>query len=214
MKISRNWLQNFFDSKLPSTAELADAITFHAFEIDGCEQKDGDEVLDIKITPNRGHDAQSHRAIAKEVSAILKMPIKQEIDPMGQGFVERFAAAPRTEAVAVTLEDPSLSPRYIAGYMRGVKVGPSPAWLKNSLEAIGQRSINNVVDATNLVMFNIGQPMHAFDADKLEQIDGKFHIVVRKARAGEKLLALDYKEYEFADSMLVIADGNKDVPVG
>lgn len=214
MLISRNWLQNFFDAPLPPTSELSDAITFHAFEIDGVEKKGNDEILDIKVTPNRGHDCLSHRGIAREVSAILNIPFKANIDPLGKGFAERFAAAPRTDMVAVTLEDPSLSPRYIAGYIRGVKVGPSPEWLKNSLESIGQRSINNVVDATNLVMFNTGQPLHAFDAGKLEQKDGKFHIVVRKARAGESLLALDQKQYALTDSMLVIADGNKDVPVG
>src|SRR3569623_984288 len=214
MKISRNWLQNYFDVKLPTMSELCDAITFHAFEIDGVESKDGDDILDIKITPNRGHDALSHRGIAKEVSAILKMPIKAEIDPMEAGFKERFDAVPKTGAVAVTLEEPSLSPRYIAGYIKGVKVGPSPDWLKDSLEAIGQRSINNVVDATNLVMFNLGQPMHAFDAGKLTQKDSTFHIVVRKARAGERLMALDQKEYSLAESTLVIADGNKDEAIG
>ena len=214
MLISKNWLQNFFASALPDTDALAEAITFHAFEIDGIDKKESGDVLDIKITPNRGHDALSHRGIAKEVSAILKMPIKAEIDPMGAGFKERFDAVPKTGAVAVTLEEPSLSPRYIAGYIKGVKVGPSPDWLKDSLEAIGQRSINNVVDATNLVMFNLGQPMHAFDAGKLTQKDSTFHIVVRKARAGERLMALDQKEYSLAESTLVIADGNKDEAIG
>lgn len=214
MKISKNWLQNFFTDKLPSTQELADAITFHAFEIDGVENENSDDVLDIKVTPNRGHDALSHRGIAKEVSAILKMPLKAEVDPMGQGFKERFEVSPKTELVAVTLEDASLSPRYIAGLIKGVKVGPSPEWLKNSLEAIGQRSINNVVDATNLVMFNLGQPMHAFDAGMLSQKEGAYHIVVRKAKLGEKLLALDQKEYALSESTLVIADGNKDKTIG
>ena len=218
MLISRNWLQNFFASKLPSTEELADAITFHAFEIDGIEKKGGDDILDIKITPNRGHDALSHRGIAKEVSAILKMPIKNDplakLAPQQRSVAEPATSETFAQALSITLEDPSLSPRYIAGYMKGVKVGPSPEWLKNSLESIGQRSINNIVDATNYVMFNIGQPMHAFDAGKLTEKDGKFHIVVRKARAGEKLLALDQKEYPLTDSMLVIADGNKDEVVG
>ncbi|HEV8677296.1 MAG TPA: phenylalanine--tRNA ligase subunit beta, partial [Candidatus Paceibacterota bacterium] len=214
MKISKNWLQNFFDGKLPATSELCDAITFHAFEIDGVEGKGGDDILDIKVTPNRGHDALSHRGIAKEVSAILKMPIKADIDPMGKGFADRFAQAPRTDAVSITLEDPALSPRYIAAYIKGVKVGPSPEWLKSGLEAIGQRSINNIVDATNLVMFNLGQPMHAFDAGKLEQKGGRYHIVVRRAKAGEKLLALDQKEYALDESTLVIADGNRDEAVG
>jgi phenylalanyl-tRNA synthetase beta chain len=86
----------------------------------------------------------------------------------------------------ITLEDATLCPRYIAGYIKGVKVGPSPDWLKQGVESIGQRSINNVVDATNVVMFNIGQPLHAFDAGKLTQKDGKFHIVVRKAAKAKK----------------------------
>jgi phenylalanyl-tRNA synthetase beta subunit len=226
MKISRNWLQNFFDAKLPGTQELADAITFHAFEIDGIENRGNDDVLDIKITPNRGHDALSHRGIAKEVSAILKMPFKANTDPLS--WPKQYPVAePATsegvaQALAITLEDPTLSPRYIAGYMKGVKVGPSPEWLKNSLESIGQRSINNVVDATNLVMFNIGQPMHAFDAGKLAGAPSSvtaahrppYHLVVRKARAGEKLLALDQKEYALNESVLVIADGNRDEAIG
>src|SRR3569623_46690 len=203
MKISRNWLQNYFDAKLPTTSELCDAITFHAFEIDGVESKDGDDILDIKITPNRGHDALSHRGIAKEVSAILKMPFKTGIDPLSVSRLsqsegktwpsgpERPSGGNAAETISLTLEDPTLSPRNIAGYIKGVKVGPSPDWLKNSLEAIGQRSINNVDDATNYVMFNIGQPMHAFDASKLSQKDGKNHIVERRARAEEKISAHD-----------------------
>jgi phenylalanyl-tRNA synthetase beta chain len=210
MKISRNWLQNSFGTPLPDATTLSEALTFHAFEIDGIEN----DVLDVKVTPNRGHDCLSHRGIAKELSAILQIPMKAELDPLGKGFKERFLAAPQTDAVAVTLEDPALSPRYIAGHIKHVKVGPSPEWLKASLESIGQRSINNIVDATNLVMFNTGQPLHAFDAGELMQKDGKFHIVVRKAREGEKLVALDGKEYALTDSMLVIADGNKDAPVG
>ncbi len=214
MLISRNWLSNFFDTPLPATDAVADALTFHAFEIDGIEKKNGDDILDVKVTPNRGHDCLSHRGIAKEVSAILKMPFKAGIDPLGSVFKDRFMAAPRTDAVSITLEDASLSPRYIAGYMKGVKVGPSPDWLKSSLEAIGQRSINNVVDATNLVMFNTGQPLHAFDALRLTQKLNKYHIVVRKAREGEKIMALDNKEYELNESMLVIADGNEDKAIG
>jgi phenylalanyl-tRNA synthetase beta chain len=235
MLISKNWLQNFFASKLPSTEELADAITFHAFEIDGIEKKEGDDILDVKITPNRGHDALSHRGIAGEVAAILNIQIKPEIDPLRRGSnadggaLQRDGAKPEqisskkfaypesalnAEAISITLEDPALSPRYIAAYIKGVKVGPSPDWLKGGLVAIGQRSINNIVDATNLVMFNIGQPMHAFDAGKLKAVDGKFHIVVRKARAGEKISALDNKEYSLSESMLVIADGNADAAIG
>jgi len=208
MLVSRHWLEKFFDTELPPADNLAEALTFHAFEIDGIQKSGDDDVLDVKVTPNRGHDALSHRGIAKELSAILKLPLAH--DPLD----DVPALAPITPAVSITLEDAILCPRYIAGYIRGVKVGPSPDWLKRNLEAIGQRSINNIVDATNFVMFNTGQPLHAFDAGKLKEADGKYHIVVRKARAGEKMLALDAKEYTLADSMLVIADGNKDEAIG
>ena len=221
MKVSHHWLQKFFDEPLPDVAALADALTFHAFEIDGIENFGDDSILDVKVTPNRGHDALSHRSIAKELSAILKLPFAH--DPFGAPEIPDFSVAGLQgdaaksnsfPAVSVTLEDPALSPRYIAGYIKGVKVGPSPAWLKRNLESIGQRSINNVVDATNFVMFNTGQPLHAFDAGKLSQKDGRYHIVVRKARKGEKLLALDGKTYDLNDSQLIIADGNADVPIG
>jgi phenylalanyl-tRNA synthetase beta chain len=211
MKVSRKWLNNFFSEEIPPPKELANTLTFHVFEIEGIFAND---VLDVKVTPNRGHDCLSHRGVAKELSAILKLAIKPDVDPLGAGFKQRFEQAPTTDIVSVTLEDPSLSPRYIAAHIKGVKVAPSPDWLRESLEAVGQRSINNVVDATNLVMFNIGQPLHAFDAGKLQMKDDKYHIVVRKARAGEKLNALDGKEYELEDRMLVIADGNKDEPIG
>src|SRR3989344_4355512 len=165
MKISRNWLQTYFNDPLPDAAALSDALTFHAFEIESVDtiiyDSAEDSILDVKVTPNRGHDCLSHRGIAKELSAILMLPIK------GDPLRTQISLDPITEAVSVSIEEPTLCRRYIAGYMRGVKVGPSPEWLKNALESIGQRSINNVVDATNYVMFNLGQPLHAFDAGQL-----------------------------------------------
>lgn len=208
MLISKHWLQKFFDTELPDTDALASAIMLHAFEIDGVEQKGNDEVLDVKITPNRGHDALSHRGIAKEVSAILKIPLTR--DPLAETPV----LAPVATEIQVTIENPDFCSRYIAGYIKNVSVGPSPEWLKRNLEALGQRSINNIVDATNFVMFNTGQPLHAFDASKLVQKGGTFSIAVRQARAGEKMLALDKKEYEFTEAMSVIADSNKDEAIG
>ena len=204
MLISRHWLQKFFDTELPEAQELAEALTFHVFEI---EKIEGD-TLDVKVTPNRGHDCFSHRGIAKELSAILKLPLAK--DPL-QGTP---TLAPTTDRVSVSIEEPTLSKRYIAGYIEGVTVGPSPAWLKEALEKIGQRSINNVVDATNYVMFDLGQPLHAFDAGKLREVSGTYAISVRKARAGEKMLALDGKEYVLSDSTLVIADKHKDSAIG
>ncbi len=207
MRISRAWLQKYFDAKLPDTPALADALTFHAFEIEGVEKIAGDEMLDVKVTPNRGHDCLCHRGIAKELSAILELPIAS--DPLA----EKPNLSPKTDAVSVSIRN-QLCSRYIAGYIRGVSVGPSPAWLRERLEALGQRSINNVVDATNFVMFNVGQPLHAFDAGKLKTKNGAYAIGVRSARSGEVMQALDEKRYELAESMLVIADENEDEAIG
>lgn len=212
MKISRDWLQKYFLAPLPPADELADALTFHAFEI---ESVVGD-ILDVKITPNRGHDCLAYRGIAKEISAILHVPLAS--DPLR----EIPTLEPVTDKVSVLIEDTELAPRYIAGFIRGVNIGPSPEWLVKRLETMGQKSINNVVDATNFVMFNIGQPLHAFDASKLRPGDPSaaiqgspvYAIEVRKAREGETLHALDEKEYALRPSMLVISDKNADAAIG
>lgn len=196
MKISRNWLQTFFDAPLPDGEMLGSALTFHAFEIESVE---GD-ILDVKVTPNRGHDALSHRGIAKELSAILNLPLKS--DPLRETCV----LEPATEKIRVSIENPELCSRFTGAYITGVKVGPSPEWLRSALEGIGQRSINNVVDATNYVMFGLGQPLHAFDAGKLTEQNGIRSLVVRTAKKGEKMLGLDDKEYTLEPWMLAIAD--------
>jgi phenylalanyl-tRNA synthetase beta chain len=175
---------------------LADALTFHAFEIESVE---GD-MLDVKITPNRGHDCLSYRGIANELSAILKLPLGS--DPLNDGFTKPFTS---TESVSVVIES-DLCRRYIAGYVKGVKVGPSPEWLVRRLEAMGQKSINNVVDATNFVMFNIGQPLHAFDKSKTKNQNAKVQINIKKLGASETFVALDERAYELPAGMLVIAD--------
>src|SRR3989338_8343613 len=208
MKISRNWLQTFFTAPLPDAQTLADALTFHAFEIESVEN----EILDVKVTPNRGHDCLSHRGIAKELSAILNIPMK------GDPLREPMSGFTKSRHGEVSIDTP-LCARYIAGYIKGVKVGASPDWLRKNLESIGQKSINNIVDAANFVMFNIGQPLHAFDAGKIgkrQEAIGKseFRIQVRDAKKGEKMLALDAKEYVLSESMLVIADGNADAVIG
>jgi phenylalanyl-tRNA synthetase beta chain len=201
MKVSKLWLDKFFDAPLPGAEVLSDALTFHAFEIDGIDKVGGDDVLDVKVTPNRGHDALSHRGIAKELSAILQIPMTHD------SFTSASDLSKTTDAVTVTIDTP-LCKRYIAGYIKGVKVGPSPKWLQERLEAIGQRSINNVVDATNFVMFNTGQPLHAFDAAKLKIENGKLNITVRAARPEENITALDNKSYILNDTMMVISNAD------
>jgi len=208
MKVSYKWLQKYFDEPLPSVEELSDAITFHAFEIDGVEDINGDQVLDVKVLPDRSHDCLSHRGIAKEIAVILDRKLSS--DPLQLKPI----LEPITDTVVISIENPELCNRYIAGVMKGVKVGPSPEWLKERLEAIGQRSINNIVDATNFVMFNSGQPLHAFDASKIKEENGKRSIRVRYAREGEKMIALDQKEYALTETMLVISDHLKDEAIG
>ncbi len=205
MKISRNWLQEYFTDPLPNAEALADALTFHAFEIDGIEKVGTDDVLDVKVTPNRGHDCLSHWGIAKELSAILKL--SRSRDPLFNFSAEDGVMF--GEGISVTVADPNVCKRYIAARITGVKVGPSSPWLKERLESIGQRSINNIVDATNFVMFNIGQPMHAFDIGKLESKN----ITVRSAREGERFVSLDNKEYALSSSNLVIANGEDAIGV-
>ncbi|MBV9159244.1 MAG: phenylalanine--tRNA ligase subunit beta [Candidatus Kaiserbacteria bacterium] len=203
MKISREWLQRFFNDPLPESAALAEALTFHAFEIESIEN----DILDVKVTPNRGHDALSHRGIAKEIAAILNLPIKA--DPLRQPV----SLEPKTDALKIEIVEPALCRRYTACLIRNVNVGPSPDWLRVALESIGQRSINNVVDATNFVLFDLGQPLHAFDAGQIT-FSEQHRIRVRKAKGGETMLALDDKEYAFADSMLLITDAANDSAIG
>ncbi|MBI4370768.1 MAG: phenylalanine--tRNA ligase subunit beta [Elusimicrobia bacterium] len=156
-----------------------------------------DDVLDVEIAPNRP-DALSHRGLARELAAALGKPLK----PLPAAALAAASGA----AFPVSVEDAAACPYYSARLIEGVKVGPSPAWLKSRLEAIGLKPINNVVDATNFVLHDVGQPLHAFDADKL----AGNRIVVRRAKAGETLLALDHKIYPLA-GCLTIADADKSV---
>ena len=204
MKVSKDWLQTFFDTPLPDALALAEALTFHAFEVESVEN----DVLDVKVTPNRGHDCLCHRGLAKELSAILDRPMKND------DLRQKIELHPKTALVSVAIEDPVLCPRYIAALVRGIKVRPSPAWLQERLASIGQRPINNIVDATNYVMFRLGQPLHAFDANRLTMKDSKFNIQVRKARMGETIKTLDGKDYALSDEMLLIVDGTTDRPIG
>lgn len=203
MKVSRAWLQKYFVTELPGVGEIADAYTFHAFEI---EETLGD-MLDVKVLPNRAADCLSHRGLAKELGAILDMPLAK--DPLRESLPD----FPTTNSLSVSIEDGEKCLRYMGAVVRGVKVGPSPDWLQEALESVGQRSINNVVDATNYVMLNIGQPLHAFDADKLAVRDGKYAIGVRSAHVGEKITTLSNEEYELGAERVVITDANADLPI-
>ncbi|XHR28409.1 MAG: phenylalanine--tRNA ligase subunit beta [Chthoniobacteraceae bacterium] len=152
-------------------------------------------VLDVEVTPNRP-DLLSHVGMAREIATLLEKPLRIPEAILG---CKSTPSAPAGDAIA--LEAPESCPFYTARAIRGVKVGPSPAWLRGKLESVGLRSINNIVDVTNYVMLELGQPLHAFDQAKLQG-----GIRVRPAASGEKFLALDGKTYELGSQHLVIAD--------
>ena len=199
MFISYEWLKELTDTRL-RPAELRDRLTMVGLAIDAVEQQQGDAVLDVEVPSNRP-DCLSHVGVAREVSVIEKGQLR--LPPSESPKVEGRAA----DFTSVEIKDPDLCPRYAARLVRGVKIGPSPDWLVKRLEAIGQRPINNVADITNYVLHELGQPLHAFDFEKL----GGRRIVVRRANAGEKLKTLDGVERTLSPDTLVIADAEKAV---
>lgn len=167
-----------------------------------------DHVYDIEITPNRP-DWNSVIGIAREISALTGSPLKLPETPIQES--DQSVAG----QVGVRIEDASLCPRYTARLIRNVQVGPSPSWLKNSLEKIGIRSINNVVDVTNYVMMEVGQPLHAFDFHLLASSgDQSPTIVVRPAQEGETFVTLDEREHQLPTGAVMIADEQKAIALG
>lgn len=158
-----------------------------------------DTVLELEVTPNRP-DCLSMAGVAREVAAITDRTARITRSEVSE------SGAPADGEVSVTIDDPDLCPRYTARLVRGVKIGPSPQWLADKVAASGARPISNVVDISNLVMFELGQPLHAFDASTIALADGKRSISVRTARPGERLTTLDGQDRELAEDTLVIAD--------
>ncbi|MGH9842934.1 MAG: phenylalanine--tRNA ligase subunit beta, partial [Blastocatellia bacterium] len=199
MKISYNWLSEFVETGL-SPRDLAEKLTMAGLAVDAVEEYGDDHVLEFDLTSNRP-DCLSHLGVAREAAAVSGKPLKMPAVNI------KSAQARTSELASVEILNPDLCPRYSARIIRGVKIGPSPAWLTRRLEAIGQRSVNNVADITNYVMLEMGQPLHAFD---LEMLRGKC-IIVRAAEPGEKITTLDAEERELTDQMLVIADAERPV---
>ncbi|MBP9821703.1 MAG: phenylalanine--tRNA ligase subunit beta [Candidatus Pacebacteria bacterium] len=194
MKISYNWLK-WYVPQAPEVNALAEAIVFHAFEVESVEAHKDDFILDIKTLPDRNHDCLSHQGIAREVSAILNISF---VDPAPK---YKIPESKPTE-LSIDIQTP-ICRRYMGRIVRNVKVGPSPEWVVKHLESIGQRSINNIVDATNLTMFNCGQPCHAFDLGKTKE-----GIIIRNANTGEKITLLTDEEKELTNTMAVISDAS------
>jgi phenylalanyl-tRNA synthetase beta chain len=200
MRILLSWLKEFVDvSETP--AQLAETLGMRGFEVASIEDTPSGAVIDFEVTANRP-DCLSHLGMARETATTWSRPLRT------LGSTPGLAVAPvsagEADAVRVTIDAPDLCPRYAAA-VADVTIGPSPAWLVDRLEAAGVRPINNVVDVTNYVLMEIGQPMHAFDHARL----GGAHIRVRRARPGEKVRTLDGQDRALTADMLVIADADR-----
>ena len=195
MRISLNWLKRYVDVAC-SPQELGHKLTMAGFPVPSVEQVGDDHALDVEVTSNRP-DLQCHLGIAREVAGIVGASVR-----VPEGRLEPVA----DDVLGVRVTAPDLCPRYTARIVRGVTVGPSPAWLVKLLEAAGQRSVNNVVDVTNFVMLECGQPLHAFDLAKLSGP----RIVVRRAE-GESMTAIDGTNLVVGKDELAICDAKRPV---
>ncbi len=194
MKISLNWLNDYIETGL-SAEQIAETLSNMGFPCESIEKLDNDTVIDVEVTSNRG-DCLGYIGVARELSVATGKELKIPAVTLDESDKDV------TELASVEIREPELCGRYTARVVEGVKIGPSPDWLVERLEAIGMRSVNNVVDATNYVMMETGQPPHAFDYDKVKQ--GK--IIVRKAAAGESLVSIDGSKRELSHDMLMITD--------
>lgn len=203
MKVVYNWLKEFVDVTA-SAEEIAARIALSGTNIGGVEKGVLGGVIDAEVTSNRP-DCLSVYGIAREVSAIYKTPLK----PIVPKPVESTTAK-ASDAVRITIESPELCARYTARVIRGAKIQPSPSWLREKLEAAGVASISNVVDVTNYVMLELGNPMHAFDLGKVRDKS----IVVRRAKPGEKMQTLDGTERVMDPGMPLVCDGDGSRSIG
>jgi phenylalanyl-tRNA synthetase beta chain len=203
MKISYNWLKEFAGITAPP-GEIASRLALSGTNIAGIENGPHGAVIDAEVSSNRP-DCLGMLGIARELSAVYRLPLKT-ISPKP---VES-SSAKASDAVSVKIDAPELCGRFTARVIRGVKIQPSPAWLRGRLEATGAASINNVVDITNYVMLELGHALHAFDYDLVRN----HSIVVRRAKANEKLRTLDDIERTFDPDICMIADGDGSRPVG
>ncbi len=200
MKFTTDWLSDYCRTGLPATT-VAELLTKAGVKVEGIEERGGETVVELEITANRP-DCLSLIGVAREVSVVTGKPM------MEPGFKLETTRSFRSPDWMLDVQEPGLCPRYVGRIVKGLKVGPTPGQMRQRLEAIGLRSINNVVDITNYVLYECGQPLHAFDLNKLS---GK-SILVRKGKPGEKLKAIDGREYDVAGA-LVIADAEKPVAI-
>jgi phenylalanyl-tRNA synthetase beta chain len=201
MKVLLSWLRDYVEVD-KSAQEIAEILSNLGLPCEGIEYQGNDAVIDVEVTSNRG-DCLGLIGIARELAAAtgkeLKIPKVELVE----------SSKPASEFITVEIREPKLCGRYTARVIEGVKVAPAPDWMKNRLEAIGMRSVNNVVDATNYAMMETGQPPHAFDYSK---IFGQ-KIIVRLAKPGERIISIDGSKCDLTEDMLCIADNTMPVAV-
>lgn len=197
MKFSYNWLKEHIEGEIPKPKKLAELLTLHSFEVEGVEKILSDFLLDIDVLPNRAADCFSHIGIARECVAILNVKCKSPDVKLSED--KKLKAK---DFVKIKVENKQDCPRYTARVFTDIKVGPSPKWMQKRLKVCGLRPINNIVDIANYVMLETGQPLHAFDLDKV----ANQKIIIRRAKRGEKIITLDNEKYDLDREVLVIAD--------
>jgi phenylalanyl-tRNA synthetase beta chain len=201
MKISLNWLKEFVDIPVDAR-ELGKRITSIGLAVESVEPHANDTIFELDVTTNRP-DCMNHLGVAREVGAIFGTSIRRPQSSL------RESKQKTADAFAVSIADPDLCSRYCGRVISGVKIAPSPEWLRQRLESVGVRAINNVADITNYVLMELGQPLHAFDADTLH---GR-QIIVRRAEIGERIKTLDGVERTLNPSNLVIADAQRAIAI-
>jgi phenylalanyl-tRNA synthetase beta chain len=204
MKISYNWLK-WYVPEIPEPNRLADIFTYHICEVESVEKlAGGDYVFDLGILPNRAHDLLSHHGVARELSGLLGIQYKDPT-PLYKTPISK------PTNLKVEIKTPACR-RYSARIVRNIKVGPSPDWVVKHLESIGQRSINNIVDATNIVMYDCGQPCHAFDLKSITN----YELLITNAKEGEELKVVGREGItaKLKESDVVITSGGKNLALG
>lgn len=200
MIISWNWLSQYIRLDMPSD-ELAERLMMAGFNHEGTADIDGDLAIDLEVTSNRA-DCLSHLGIAREVGVLFERAVNEPAANLEE------AGEPSKALTRIAVDESALCPLFTASVVSGVKIGESPWWMRQRLKSLGVRAISNIVDITNYVMFECGQPLHTYDLDLLAE----HRLVVRRGRAGETIKAINGRTYELSPEMLTIADAN--VPVG
>lgn len=202
MLVTLSWLSRYVDITLTHD-ELVDRLSLSGLNHEGSDTVDGEVVIDLEVTSNRG-DCLGHIGVAREIAVLtgqkLKLPTIE--------FQESSRSV--NDLLTVRNEFADACPRYTARVIEGVRVGDSPEWMQKALQSVGIGVVNNVVDVTNYVMMECGQPLHAFDAAKVS----KKTIVVRPGRKDEKLQAIDHRDYDLTAQTCVIADADSPLAIG